>query len=54
MSENKKKPIIVTLNYDNWRKIPVNVPEEWSDLQIVQAINKRYGEIDILKWEHAA
>lgn len=45
------KRIIVTLNYNNNKQIALDVPEQWSDGEITKAVNKKYGEIDIKKWE---
>jgi hypothetical protein len=46
------KKIKVTLNYNNWEKKLLQVPEDWSDAQITKVVIKKYGKLDFYKWEH--
>ena len=44
------KKIQVTLNYDNWKKIILKVPADWTKAQITKVVLKKYGKIDFYSW----
>jgi len=48
MSEVKK--VEVTMNWDNFKKVILQVPAAWTKAQIKAALEKKYGIYDIYSW----
>jgi hypothetical protein len=48
MSDVKK--VEVTMNWDNFKKVVLKVPEAWTKAQIDKALVKKYGIYDIKEW----
>ena len=49
MSDLKK--VKVTMNWNNFKKVVLQVPVAWGKKQINAALEKKYGIYDILRWD---